>query len=249
MQSEFVPIVEEATEECKRYFKDSFCAAYLHGSIALNDAVPYVSDMDYYLVVSDKPSLEDKEYLKKLEARIQNKYPIIDKAHIEIHSVEEVREDRFARFILRYNSIVYSGEDIVKSLEESGCERILPNADTAKSRLTFARQCFSDALSGSQPANMGDIPNDTYYAARKYARYFVIIEGAYFLMASHRFSSFEKETVLKELRNTTEGFENILDITQLVLSEPVKTGIGHNEYLTIIKPFVEYIFDKIENNV
>ncbi|MDE7281905.1 MAG: hypothetical protein K2N36_09235, partial [Ruminiclostridium sp.] len=132
MQSEFVPVVEEATEECKRYFKDSFCTAYLHGSIALNDAVPYVSDMDYYLVVSKNVDSKDKEYIAGLENTLQGKYAVVNGVHINVHSIDELKEDSFARFILRYNSKVYSGEDIVKSLEKSGCDRILPNADTAK---------------------------------------------------------------------------------------------------------------------
>ncbi|MBD5081960.1 MAG: hypothetical protein HDT44_09395 [Ruminococcaceae bacterium] len=247
MQSEFVPVVEEATEECKRYFKDSFCTAYLHGSIALNDAVPYVSDMDYYLVVSKNVDSKDKEYIAGLENTLQGKYDVVNGVHINVHSIDELKEDSFARFILRYNSKVYSGEDIVKSLEESGCGRILPNADTAKGRLDFARQCFSDALNGRQPANTGDIPENTFFAARKYARYFVIIEGAYFLMTVNSFSSFEKEKVLNELRKITKGFEDILGITERVLYDPIKTGISHNEYLTMIKPLVEYMFEKIQN--
>lgn len=248
MQNEFIPLVEESALECEKYFSDRFCAAYLHGSIALNDAVTGVSDLDYYLVISEEPNQSDKKYLSGLEARLQNKYPVVNGVHINVHSVDELKEDKFARFILRYNSTVYCGEDIVKSLEESGCERILPNSDTAKGRLSFARQCFSDALSGRQPMNTGDIPLNTYYAARKFARYFVIIEGAYFLMTVNRFVSFEKEAVLCELRKTAAGFENILDITEQVLYEPVKANITHDEYLKVIKPFVEWMFESIENS-
>lgn len=248
MQSDFVPLLEETTEECKKYFKDRFCTAYLHGSIALNDAVTGVSDLDYYLVISEELNQNDKEYLSGLETRLQNKYPVVNGVHINAHSVNELKEDKFARFILRYNSTVYCGEDIVRSLEESGCDRILPNSDTAKGRLSFARQCFSEALSGRQPMNTGDIPLNTYYAARKFARYFVIIEGAYFLMTVDRFVSFEKEAVLCELRKTAAGFENILDITEQVLCDPVKANITHDEYLKMIKSFVEWIFDSIEKS-
>lgn len=251
IQKEFIPIVKEAAEECKSYFKDRFRTAYLHGSIALNDAVPYVSDLDYYIAVSEAPNKDDKDYFNSLEARLQEKYPIVNGVHLNIHSVEEVKADKFARFILRYNSTVYCGADIVKQLEESGCERILPDADTAKSRLSFARQCFSDALSGKQPANTGDIPSDTFYAARKFARYFVIIEGAYFLMTAGRFTSFEKSAVLsglrKELQNTLAGLDSIIDTTERVLYEPVKANIPHDEYLRIIKPFMSRIFEYIEN--
>lgn len=248
MQNEFIPLVEEASSECEKYFSYRFCAAYLHGSIALNDAVTGVSDLDYYLVISEEPNQNDKEYLSGLEARLQNKHPIVNGVHINVHSVDELKGDKFARFILRYNSVLYRGKDIVKSLEESGCERMLPNSDTAKGRLSFARQCFSEALSGGQPLNTGEIPSDTYYAARKFARYFVIIEGTYFLMTAHRFISFEKEAVLCELKKIAAGFENILDITERVLYEPVKSNITHSEYLKMIEPFVEWMFESIENS-
>lgn len=56
MQDEFAPLVNEVTEKCRKYFGNSFCTAYLHGSIALNDAVPNISDLDYYLVVKDEPN-------------------------------------------------------------------------------------------------------------------------------------------------------------------------------------------------
>ena len=247
MQDEFAPLIEEVTEECKSYFKDRLRTAYLHGSIALNDAVPGVSDMDYYLVISDEPNQFDREYFGRLEARLQNKYPVVNGVHIDIHCVDELKADKFARFILRYNSTVYYGEDIVKSLEESGCERILPDSDTAKGRISFAKQCFSDALSGKQPANTGEIPSDTFYAARKFARYFVIIEGAYFLMNKDKFVSFEKSVVLSGLRNELQnglaGFENILDTTERILYDPVKANITHTEYLRMITPFMERIFE------
>ena len=248
MQEEFVPLIKEAAEECKSYFKDRLRTAYLHGSIAQNDAVPGVSDMDYYLVISEEPGQEDREYFGRIEARLQNKYPVVNGVHIGLHSIDELRADKFARFILRYNSTVNYGGDIVKSLEEKGCERILPDRDTAKGRLSFARQCFSDALSGKQPANTGEIPSDTFYAARKFARYFVIIEGAYFLMTVGKFVSFEKSAVLSglrsELQNGSAGFENILDITEQVLYDPVKANVTHTEYLRIITPFMERIFEQ-----
>lgn len=132
-------------------------------------------------------------------------------------------------------------------MENEGCDRLFPNADTAKMRLDFARQCFSEALGGGQPSNTGEIPSDTFYAARKYARYFAVIEGAYFLMSQGRFSTFEKENVISELRNATTGFEDILDITERVLYDPVKAGVGKDDYLKTVRPLVEWMFEKIQN--
>lgn len=245
MQKEYIPLLEEAKEECKNHFKEKLLAFYLHGSIAFNDAVPYISDLDSYIVISGEPTAGDKEFYGRTEGKLQEKYPIINGVHLNIHSREELKEDSFARFILRYNSVLYYGGDIVKALEENGAKRMLPNLETAKGRLSFARQCFSDAIDGKRPANTGSVPENVYYAARKFARYFVIIEGAYFLMAENRFVSFEKETVLKELRNIAPEFKNISDITEKILQDPIEAMIPAEEYLKIIKPLVEYMFDTI----
>lgn len=109
--------------------------------------------------------------------------------------------------MLKYNSVLYHGKDIVNELDNSGCEKFEPNAEMAKGRLAFARQCFEQALDNKQPMCTGEIPTDTYYASRKYARYFVIIEGAYFLMSQSRFESLEKENVLNKLYKYTNGFD------------------------------------------
>ena len=47
---------------------------------------------------------------------------------------------------------------------------------------------------------------------------------------------------------TAAGFENILDITEQVLYDPVKADITHSEYLKVIRPFVEWMFESIKNS-
>ena len=51
MQDEFKELIEEATFICQVYFVEELLSVYLHGSIAMNDAIPYVSDLDYHVVV------------------------------------------------------------------------------------------------------------------------------------------------------------------------------------------------------
>ena len=64
MQKEFKPLVEDATVLCKNYFAEKLLAMYLHGSIAMGDAIPYVSDLDYYIVISEESGNEDKQLLE-----------------------------------------------------------------------------------------------------------------------------------------------------------------------------------------
>lgn len=247
MQEEYRPLVEDATSRCRTYFAEKLIAAYLHGSIAMNDAIPNVSDLDYYFVVSEALTKTDEQYLETLETELQLKYPIIDGVHLSVHSVDELRKDKFARFVLKYNAHLIFGEDVVSKLAEDDCAVCEPNRRLAKGRLAFARKCFENALNHQQPMNTGEIPANTYYAARKYARYFVIIEGAYFLMTRNQFRSFVKEEVLQGLKGNCDEFHAELELTEKVLYDPIKAGITHEEYLMKIRPFVEWMFDCIEN--
>ena len=124
---------------------------------------------------------------------------------------------------------------------------IKPDKSVAKSRLKFARQSFDDALNGKQLACTGELPENTYYIARKFARYFVIIEGAYWLMSINKFNSFEKEQVLMDLRENCSEFNDVLDLTEKILLNPVKAGIPHEEFLVKISPFMLMIFESISN--
>lgn len=232
MQKEFKPLVEEATALCKNYFAQKLLAAYLHGSVATGDAIPYVSDLDYYIVISEELRDEDNRSLERIKNELRQKYPVANGIHLSAHSVADLAKDKFARFALKYNSALYFGSDIVKKLDNCESEKFEPNAKTAKGRLDFARQCFYQALDSKQPACTGEIPADTYYASRKYARYFVIIEGAYFLMSKNDFESFEKNDVLNKLYKYADGFEKELNMTRernKMISKTEQSRIAYNK--------------------
>lgn len=246
MQKEFKPLIEDATMLCKNYFDEKLLAIYLHGSTAMDDAIPYVSDLDYHIVISGKLNPEDTQHLEQMAVALQQKYPIINGIHLSVHSAEDLAKNQFARFVLKYNSVLYFGKDIVEKLDNSGYGKCEPNAEMAKGRLSFARQCLKQALDKKQPMCTGEIPADTYYAARKYARYFVIIEGAYFLMSQNEFESFEKWNVLNKLYKYADGFEKELDMTREILKNPKSARVTQDEFLDRIHLFVERMFDIVE---
>lgn len=247
VQKEFLPLVDDAVTQIRKYFGKRFLAAYLHGSLNYGDAIPAISDMDCYIVIKDDLSDDDTVWIRHTENRLQNQYPIVDGVHLSTHSAEEVKKDACTRFILTYNSSLYDGIDIIKVFNTEEFGTIKPDKHAAKMRLKFARQCFADALNGRQPACTGELPENTYYTARKFARYFVIIEGAYWLMSINQFHSFQKERVLMDLRENCPEFNHILDLTEEVLSDPIEAGIPHEEFLINIRPFASMIFESISN--
>ena len=247
LQKEFQSLVDKAIMRVREYFCERFLAAYLHGSLNYGDAIPNISDMDCYIVIKDDLNDNDKAWIGDNENDLQNEYPIINGIHLSVHSAEEVKKDAYTRFILKYNSTLYDGVDIAESFNTEEFGVIKPDKSVAKSRLKFAKQCFDDALNGKQPACTGELPKNTYYIARKFARYFVIIEGAYWLMSINKFNSFEKAQVLMDLRENCSEFNDVFDLTESVLLNTIEAGISHEEFLVKISPFMLMIFEHISN--
>ena len=247
MQKEFRPLIEEAIGSVKEYFNERFLAAYLHGSLYYGDAIPNISDLDGYIVIRDNFSDTDKAWIRDNANKLQEKYPIINGVHLSVHSVEDVKKDAYTRFILKYNSSLYDGVDIAEMFNTKEFGFIQPDKNIAKERLPFAKQCFSDALSGKQPECTGELPKNTYYIARKFARYFIIIEGAYFLMAMNRFHSFQKEQVLMDLRENCPEFDDVLNLAEKILQNPVEVGVTHEKFLMEISPLMQMMFESISN--
>ena len=247
MQKEFQPLVDDAIIRVKEYFSERFLTAYLHGSLNYGDAIPNISDMDCYIVIWDDLNNNDKTWISDNENKLQNKYPIINGVHLSVHSAAELKKDAYTRFILKYNSSLYDGVDIAESFNTEEFGVIKPDKSVARARLKFVKQCFDDALNGKQPACTGELPKNTYYIARKFARYFVIIEGAYWLMSINKFKSFDKTQVLMDLRENCSEFNDVFDLTESVLLNTIEAGISHEEFLEKISPFMRMIFESISN--
>lgn len=243
MQPEFQPLVTAATTLCESALGDRLTAIYLHGSVAMGDAVAGISDLDCFLVTRGALTEADTRALAQLEARLLSEYPIASEIHLAAHSTDDLAADSFARFILKYNSTLILGRDVVRELDRIS-PTLEPNAATAKGRLPFARHCFSQALDGRQPDCTGPLPSDPYYVSRKFARYFVVIEGAYFLMSQNRFASFAGEDVLSKLADC--GFAEELSLARAVLSDAKRAAVEPDDFLRRVRPLVDWMFDETD---
>ena len=59
MDQQFTLLAQEADMLCRDYFGKRLAACYLHGSIAMGDAIAGISDLDYYVVLSESLTEED----------------------------------------------------------------------------------------------------------------------------------------------------------------------------------------------
>ena len=241
VQPEFQPLLDEALRLSQEALGSRLCAFYLHGSIAQGDAIAGVSDLDAMLILADDVTVSDRTWQTAAQQELHTRFPIAEEVHLTLLSLDDLAGNDFARFALRYNASLASGQDVVRSMD---CPA--PDAAMAKSRLDFARQCFDDALTGKQPACTGPLPADPYWLARKFARYFVVIEGAYYLMAQGAFISFAPRDVLPALERYVPQFAPELHLTQQVLADAPAAGITGQAYLYKIHMLVKWMFNHIQ---
>jgi len=246
VQIGFESLIDETTQKCKDHFHNRLYATYLTGSIRISEAIIGESDLDYWVLISDELNDYDKIWIANTEIEISNRHKIIDVAHINVKPISELYNDKFTRFVLKYNSELYYGCDILSEIESTGADSYEPSKVIAKERLLFARKCLEDAIKNICPQCMDKIPENTYFAARKYARYFIIIEGAYYLMAMNKFETYKQERVIQALRTNSVGFSDILDLSFAVLKDPLEAAIKHSDYIISIYPFVKWMFEEIE---
>ena len=248
MQKEFMPVVEALENECRAYFADRIVSASLHGSIAKRDAIPFVSDLDYHIILSYAHELQDLQWIEETTRKLETEYPQVNEIHLTVITIEALRNDPFTRFILEQNALLRMGKRMESIPEFDDCEHYIPDGQLAKMRLPFARQCFKEALEGRQPACTGEIPENECFGVRKLARYFVVIEGAYFLMAKNRYRGFEKESVLAGLKNVIPAqYISFLHTASVVLEDPFQARISQQGFIKRAKSFVEWMFSEIEN--
>ncbi|MCG8482947.1 MAG: hypothetical protein MJA31_06525 [Clostridia bacterium] len=246
IQAEYKTVVDEVTRRCSDYFADRLQSIYVTGSIINNEAIINESDLDYWGFIADDVTNDDKAWLLETEKDIADKFQILNGVHINIKSFEYLKKDKFCRFMLKYNSLRYKGHDLISEIESQGTEAYLPDKTIAKYRLKFAKKCLEDALKNKCPQCLEEIPKNTYFAARKFARYFVLVEGVYFLMAKGKFESYKQELVLKQLRENSTGFESILDLTLRILKNPEEANVTHRDFIQSVYPFTKWMFNEIE---
>jgi len=247
IQKDFEPLVNDVTQKCKDYFRDSLCAVYLTGSISTCEAIKGESDLDCWVFVVDKLADNDKKWITESEKDFDSGYEVVDGVHINVKTIEELRNDKFTRFALKYNSTLRHGDDVISSIDASGADIYEPNKSIAKERLLFAQKCLDDAMKNICPQCIDEIPKNTYFAARKYARYFIIVEGVYYLMAINKFETYKQGRVIQQLKENSVGYCDILDLSLAILENPLAAAIKHEDYIVRIYPFVKWMFEEIDN--
>lgn len=247
MHSDFMRLAQEASRRCQVHFGADCLAGYLHGSVRTGDALAGVSDLDYMLILCAEPSPEALCWLKETSCALKAEFPVAAEVHLSPCTLEELRGNAFARFALHHNAMRCFGRDVLSTLAEEGYPAPESDAAFAKGRLDFARHCFTQALRGDTPDCTGSLPREEWAVVRKFARYFVVIEGAYCLMSRGEFRSFLPDDVLPSLAAAFPEEAGRIRWTHAMLEDPRNAGLSRAEYLQCISPLVQRMFTTIQN--
>ena len=246
MDNDFAPAIQDAVTTYEVQFGTHLCAIHLSGSLAHGEGLPGVSDMDMFGFIDHEPEPRDLEWRPQSEEVLGRRYPHVEHFHLNINSLGFLAKEAVWRFILRYNSVHLRGEDIVTALEQRGVTTPAPTKEWAKSRLEGTRTCFQGAAQGQVPKELYTAPTDPYLATRKLARNFVILEGAYLLMAEGEFVSFRSRDVLRQLRCRHPEWEELYAIVEAIQRDPVAAAMTPEEFLAHLAPFMHWAIARIE---
>jgi len=247
IQPEFENLVEAADRRCLTRFGDRLAATYLAGSVAVGEAWPGASDLDWFVFLHDEPTPADMAWRRRTRARLESQFPAAAEVHLNIHCRERLEREAFWRFILRYNAARIRGDNVVAQARRAGFATPRPSRKLAKSRLPFVRHCLAEAVAGRCPPALAQLPADPFLASRKLARNFVVVEGAFVLMCQRRFKSFKQEAVLRGLRQSTRRWSGLLNMTEAILADPYRARVNPDALMVEIEPFMHWAIAVIED--
>lgn len=249
IQDGYRELVATADRWCADRFGDRLAATYLAGSVAVGEAWPGASDLDCFVFLRGEPTAADKVWRRRAEKRLEARFSICPNVHLTTSGVERLEQEAFWRFILRYNATRIRGVNLIAELGRRGIRTTRPSRKLARGRLPFVKACLDAAMAGQRVPSLGKLPSDPFLATRKLARDFVIVEGAYVLMARGAFVSFKQEDVLKGLRRVSRRWAGLVRTAEEILRDPHKAGVRPEVFLDMAEPFVNWAIERIDKPV
>ncbi|MBU0715639.1 MAG: RNA polymerase sigma factor [Verrucomicrobia bacterium] len=237
---EFNPALAKALALCRNRFGKDLKAVYLTGSVASGEALMDASDLNWFMFLDRDPDASDISWCREQERSLKKQFPGIQSYVFFLFSVDRLQKEAFWRFILKYNSVRLYGENILAALEKEGLETPQPTRELARSRLEFVEECLESAVHGRLTPKLMVLPINPFWATRKLVRYFVIIEGAYVLMADGTFGTFHQQDVLSKLKQTCPQWRELLAQSEKILKNPIKANILPHVFVKQVAPFVRW---------
>ena len=246
IQREFRPAISYAWQELLGYFGSRLQAVYLTGSVAYGEALPGVSDVDWFMFLDAEPSKEDLNWCHALRHTVLTRFPVAADYLLTPHAMAMLEGESFWRFALRYNALRLYGVDLLATLEARGITIDAPSRALALGRLGWMQPLLASLRAGCVPEYLFDTPETPCLFARKLARYFVLVEGAYLLMLEGQFISFRALDVLPSLRIHYPEWEGLYKMTDALLLDPYTIDFSVEAFISALIPFFEGVVQRVE---
>ncbi len=246
IQPEFIDAVRAVDEASAERFGNRMVGSYVAGSVASQEALPGISDLDWWTFLHDEPTPADRTWRRRIESRIVGRYGVFSEAHVNVHPLGRLAHEGFWRFILRYNCQRVRGANAVAILEQRGHSTPRPSRKLAKSRLPFVKGCLSAALCGDCPAAVPALPSNPHLATRKLARNFMVVETAFLHMSRGAFRSFGQEEVFSGLAAVAPEWKGLLRLSEPILMDPLRAAAKPSDYMVEAGPYMSWVIQQIE---
>lgn len=230
IQIEFRPALVEAGEAVIACFRERLLAIYLTGSVAAGDALPGVSDVDWFMFVAGEPTEDDLAWCRARATDIVARYPAVAALQLTPHSLARLEGDSFWRFAVRHTAVRLYGRDLPAELVARGIPVDAPGRAMALGRRPWTQRILANLGQGTVPTYLYKEPDDPRLAMRKLARYFVVVEGAYLLMGADGFTSFHARDVLPALAAAFPQWAILYAMTADVLRDPYAATFSLDAY-------------------
>jgi hypothetical protein len=247
-QPGFADLIAATDDACAERFGTRLLAAYVAGSVALGEAWPGASDLDWFVFIRAELTAADQTWRRRMQVRLAAHFPVVSEVHLNVYPLARLASEPYWRFIMRYNAVRIRGTDVVARLDRRGYRTPRPNRALAKQRLPFVRKCLAEAMSGRRVSALAELPEDQALATRKLVRNFVLVEGAHLLMALRVFRSFRKTEVLSALRISAPEWRSLYELAERILNDPNSVDVERQQFMQEVRPFVEWIIGAIERS-
>lgn len=243
IQNEYKDQVEDVVNFLVSEFNPHVLAIYIGGSVWNNEAIPYVSDVDINMIM--EYNIDSKNKIDAFLKELRSRYCFSAEIHINVYSIDFLAKNPMMRFIIIHNSGLLYGINIVKQINDKSSDSVVPSVDAYMKRRDFAIKCFKDLVDERVKLdNIGLLPADEQYASRKIVQYFLVIEGAYYLMKMGRFISFETALILEQLRSFNIISASEAKLCLKIIRKPKSTEITIAESIELVKEKAKvFLFD------
>ncbi|MHB0999278.1 MAG: hypothetical protein ACYC27_08525 [Armatimonadota bacterium] len=248
MQEEYRPVIEDALKLTRSKFGDRLRSIVLTGSIAFDEALIGASDVDWFAFLDYEPNESDRIWQTETKAYLEKTYPIISEFGLGLYSVDRLRNEESWRFIIKHNSIILYGNNIIDDLEIEGINTPSPTSEMFRFRADWIESHFNDARKGYIRDQLFKTPDNPAFASRKIARYFVGVEAAYLLMKDNHFISFRFHDVINQLRYNYPQWEDVYTMTEMIVNDPINSGISSEHLVAVIDPFIQWMIERLRES-